>query len=109
MNAESRPGRSSLALWFGLLGGHVAWTTQLLSSYALVEAVCPGGDAKLAMGAVTLAAGLVALASGWAAWRVRRRGRGFLGTVGLLLAGIYLYLIALGGVGLAAFGTCEYQ
>jgi putative membrane protein len=67
---EARPVRP-VQLWFGLLGGLVAWVLHLGVSYAAVPFVCgTAGEWILhliTVGAVMLAGG--AVAAGWKGWR----------------------------------------
>lgn len=71
------------ALWFGLLGGPVAWTLQLLVDYPLVAHYCFPDAAKRTMptidslhllviivSAVALAVGIAALLTAIRSWRV---------------------------------------
>lgn len=65
-------------LWFGLLGGHLAWTAHLLGSYFAVSVFCAVGNPldpsfALLRHAITLAAAAVAIASGLAAYAVWRQ------------------------------------
>ena len=70
------------ALWFGLFGAPVAWSLQLLASYALVAHGCypdaepmatpvvPGlRTLVLGTGAAALAVALLAGGSAWRGWR----------------------------------------
>jgi hypothetical protein len=65
---------SPVALWFGILGGPLAWAARLLLSYPLVGVACAQGAGlvlHLVAGvtlAVTVAAGLVA----WRGFRTTR-------------------------------------
>jgi hypothetical protein len=62
-----------LPLWFGLLGGHSAWSLQLLVNYLLVTLACPLGPApfvvfgiaglEFLMVLVTIVAAAIALAA----------------------------------------------
>src|SRR5439155_19852 len=68
----------SSRLWFGLFGGHLAWTAHLLGSYFAVSVGCQAGAPydwtfALLRHAITLAAAAVAIAAGLAAYAVRRR------------------------------------
>ena len=71
------------ALWFGLLGGPVAWTLQLLVDYPLVAHYCFPDAAKRTMptldslhllviivSALALAVGIAALLTAIRSWRV---------------------------------------
>jgi hypothetical protein len=79
------PERSSAALgalWFGLLGGPVAWTLQLLVDYPLVAHYCFPGAARrivptidslrlliLLTSAIALAVAVLALLTAMRSWR----------------------------------------
>src|SRR5919198_623703 len=66
--------RSTLPQSFGVLGGHVAWSVQLLTSYVLVGVACATGRVVL-LHLVTLSAALVSVA----AWVVAVRTWGRVG------------------------------
>ncbi len=106
---ETRP-VGLLPLWFGLLGGHTAWTIQLLVNYFLVSLACPLGRAPfevfgiagfdVLMLLVNMMTATVALVAGivsyWAWQRSGRRGRrGFMALVGVLLSGLFFATILL--------------
>ncbi len=119
-----------LPLWFGLLGGHIAWSLQLLVGYYLVSLACAGGFAGaqvLGVGAfdlliwlLTLVAALVALGAGVIAWKSWRRtgvgghletggpaGRsGFMALAGVLLDGLFVLIILTGGIALLGLEPC---
>lgn len=94
-------------LWYAVLGGPLAWTAHLLSSYPLVPWVC-GGGSVLALHAIT--AVTMAIASGAAvtgALAVRRhpaerdvsgRRSRFMGGVGLMLGLLFALAIATEGL-----------
>jgi heme/copper-type cytochrome/quinol oxidase subunit 2 len=72
-----------LELWFGLLGGGVAWLGHLLSAYLIAEFGCVSGLGKRHMAGVTVVAWLILAASAtallvagaavWVAYRSRER------------------------------------
>ncbi len=75
------------ALWFGLFGAPVAWSLQLLASYALVAHGCypdavpmtipvvPGlRTLVLGTGAAALVVALLAAGSAWRSWRATQHG-----------------------------------
>jgi hypothetical protein len=105
------PGR----LWFGLLGGPVAWTAHLMLAYTIGEFGClsPGGKAMLAgltvvtwlvlaLTALTLA---LAVGAAWVAYRIGQRLSGaaedtsaqppkrYLADAGLYLSGTSAFII----------------
>lgn len=58
-----RRGSNRAALWFGLLGGGVAWTGHLLSAYLIGEFGCVSGLGERHVGGVTVVAWLIIAAS----------------------------------------------
>jgi len=111
----------SWLLWFGVVGGALAWMVHLVVSYALVPWVCATGN-EWVLHALTGLLGLVALAatgSGFRTWRQARRHthaspehaavesrgpvesewiEGFLGPFGALLSAFFLILILVEGL-----------
>ena len=92
-------------LLFGVLGGPVAWSLHLLASYAVVGLGCMlrWRSAAIGLFALTIACAVAASAAGLVAWRDRRRAtpatsRHLLGTIGVILAAVFLGVIVLGGV-----------
>jgi hypothetical protein len=100
------------ALWFGILGGSVAWAAHLLASYFAVGAGCGdlGEDVLRALlVAVTVGTGLIAaisLAVAQRAARVTATWRRSLARAGVLLDALGLFGIALGGTLPFALSTC---
>jgi putative membrane protein len=108
-------------LWFGVVGGVLAWIIHLGASYALVPWVCATGNEWI-LHALTGLLGLVALAatgSGVRTWRRARRPtsaapddseaelggpegsgwvEGFLGSFGAFLSAFFLVLILVEGL-----------
>ena len=100
------------ALWFGILGGSVAWSAHLLVSYFVVGAGC-GNIAddvlRALLVAVTVGTGLIAaisLAVAQRAARVTATWRRSLARAGVLLDALGLFGIALGGTLPFALRTC---
>lgn len=58
-----RHGFNRGSLWFGLLGGGVAWTGHLLSAYLIGEFGCVSGLGERYVGGVTVVAWLIIAAS----------------------------------------------
>lgn len=118
--------REAFLLWFGVLGGPLAWGTQLVVGYGLEEIACSNGTAsnsiwglgvESAIWIVNAVTAATALLAGIAARRARRaaargswpdpRGRAsFMGTVGLLASGLFLLLIVVGSVALVFVDSC---
>lgn len=85
MNGQNREnhGVSQFALWFGLLGGAVAWLVHLLSAYAIAEFGCVGTLTSIVFLTITAVAWmeigvslltlLAAIAAVVVAYRSRRR------------------------------------
>ncbi len=116
---------SELALWFGVLGGFLAWAAHLGVSYSLVPYVC-GTGREWALHLVTVGTAAVAAAATGVAWRARSRldGNGedrsgeegvarrlgrqrFLAVAGLLLSGFFLALILVEGLPALLMDACE--
>lgn len=108
--AQGRDRRGDTTLWFGVLGGALAWTVQFLTLYALSEGACLTALGQLELlGAsgvtvlildVTLVTALVALAATyagyltWTRWRHHAdSGAAFMGLAGAGLSGIFLVSI----------------
>jgi hypothetical protein len=68
--------------WFGLFGGALAWTAQLVLGYGLAQSACSPGGSRLGVGttvpqlALTAAAALVVVLAGLAALTVALATRG---------------------------------
>lgn len=115
------PTGSRRLLWFGLFGGHVAWTLQLVVNYVLASLAClpQAPDVAIAgvhgyallMALVSAVTGAVALTATVAAFRLWRQsagnGRwdaeparwpGFVALAGFLLSGLFLVVIVAGGI-----------
>ncbi|MBI4496434.1 MAG: hypothetical protein HY689_00830 [Chloroflexi bacterium] len=115
------PTGSRRLLWFGLFGGHAAWTLQLIVNYFLASLACQPQAPDFAMlgvngyailmvlvsavtGAVALAATVVAFRrwrwsggnGGWAAEPARWPG--FVALAGFLLSGLFFVVIVAGGM-----------
>jgi hypothetical protein len=59
-------------LWFGVLGGPLAWTAHLIVCYLLVIPVCQDGGI-LGLHLISLGLTLIAAATGIVSWRIWRR------------------------------------
>ena len=92
-----------VSLWFGLLGGTVAWAAHLLASYFVVGAGCgslPEDFVRALLVAVTVATGAlaaIALAVAQRAAATMRTWRRSLARAGVLLDALGLFGITLGG------------
>jgi hypothetical protein len=122
------------ALWFGLFGAPVAWSLQLLASYALVAHGCypdaepmtmpvvPGlRTLVLGTGAAALAVAVLAGGSAWRSWRATQRehaggheslleaGEGrtrFMALAGMLLSAVFMLGIVMNVVPLLMLRPC---
>jgi hypothetical protein len=108
-------------LWFGFLGGAVAWTVQFLGDYFLVTLGCTTGtDLTLFIHLISLVALVVALLSLLVAWRnwrltgtdeeygartVVQRG-GFMARFGLFAGMLFAVLILFTGVTAIVLPQC---
>ncbi len=109
-------------LWFGFLGGAVAWTAQLLGSYFVVTLDCTTGtDLVLVVHLISLVALVVtvlALLVSWRNWRltgvddaygvrtVVPRG-GFMALFGIFASGLFGILILFTAVTAFALPQCS--
>lgn len=111
-------------MWFGVLGGAVAWSLHLLASYLLAESVCVApslqfelwglGGTTLLLFAITIVTGLIALAAllvsvgQWSSWRddSEHRPAAYLSMVGLILSGTFLVIIVMEGLPPLFLATC---
>lgn len=110
-------------LWFGVLGGVVAWTVQLFMSWSTMELACvgngPGTTARITVWVSTGVPWLVTIAATVAVLRERAKipqlpgddlaeGRlSLLTTVGLILDLFSLAIITAGGIGLLVLRPCS--
>lgn len=123
-------GRGSLALWFGVLGGPIAWIGHMALNYPLEEVFACSRSAEdrgqilglsvdtvvvvanTAMLAVAVASGLVA----WTCWRKLRAGppkderaerARWMAFAGVVEAAFFTGIIVLGYLPSVFLGTCE--
>jgi hypothetical protein len=114
--AQNTHVRGNVTLWFGFLGGALAWTLHLLASYLLAEGSCApalavegtrvSSTVAILMHSATLAGALVALAatlsarSQWQRWRgdADRSGRAYIGLAGVFVSGAFLLIILIEGL-----------
>ena len=116
---EKGAGIAPAALWFGFLGGIVAWAAGFMASYPLGSAC--GGAARTALLLVVGVTALLTLAAAVRAvlnWRIVSRtdeeaggdaaGRErFLSFGGLLLSGVALLLTVAHSLPILILGTCR--
>lgn len=119
MNDDEGAGIAPAALWFGMLGGILAWAVAFTASYPLGSAAC-GDTAATALRALLLVAALVAVAAAVTAfrnWRIvsardeeaggEAAGRErFFSFGGLLLSGVAVLLLAGHSLPLLIVGAC---
>jgi len=110
-------------LWFGVLGGVVAWTVQLFMSWSTMELACvgdgPGMTARITVWVSTGLPWLVTIAATVAVLRERSKIPGLpaddlavgrlslLTTVGLILDLFSLGIITAGGIALLVLRPCS--
>lgn len=111
--------RTSVALWFAVLGGPAAGLANVLVSYPAVDRACVN-DSGLILHVLTLFFLLVALGAGATGWRLRERiGDGpstaagmlarsrFMATLGILTAAISIFGIILQWIPIFFIGACH--
>jgi hypothetical protein len=99
------------ALWFAFLGGPIAWSARLLSSYPMVPVACRL-ESTLPLNVITGLTALIASAAvvtGWVAYRrVRAGGPGglgdayararFMAIAGVMISALFTYAILAEGL-----------
>ena len=118
-----------LLLWYGVLGGAVAWAVHLLVAWPLDELTCAAGSEKIsavplwqAVGLAVVIPGLVtagSLAVAALAWRRTARAQSagahdpafgrsrMLAVVGIWANLLFLTIIVLGGVAVLVLPACQ--
>lgn len=102
-------------LWFGLLGGPVAWAAAFVAAYLMAESACVTGGSLTGVGVVWVLATIIALAATVVAWGARGEaaalapdgdlaaggpearsdrptGRRFMAIAGVLLSGTFVFI-----------------
>jgi hypothetical protein len=108
--------RTSLALWFGLLGGPAAGLGNILVNYPAVAPSC-SHHSSLGLHASTMLFFLVAIGAGGTSLSLRRRWedtrdtriterRRFMATVGVLTAAVSVFAIILQWIPVFVLGAC---
>lgn len=117
--AEHRLGR--LQLWFGLLGGPIAWFLHLVASYTAVPLVCATGLKVVLYGIVglTVAGAVAATLVAWRNWRrtgwaeaESSAGRAaarvhFMALSGVVLSAIFLFVIVVQSLPIFLQEACD--
>jgi uncharacterized membrane protein len=110
---------TSLALWFGLLGGPAAGFANVLVGYPAVDHACAGNSSVVLHSLTGIFLALAVLA-GFTSWRLRQRAGNwpataggllprsrFMATVGILTAGIAAFGIILQWIPIFFIGACH--
>lgn len=111
---------NAFMLWFGLLGGVVAWMIHLFAGFILLYFGCNGANARMAIAAATIVPALVAAAALLVAYLSWRKGGArttddvggalgrsrFLALAGMGLSALSLIIIVSFGIPLAAISPC---
>ncbi|MGI8507506.1 MAG: hypothetical protein ACR2MK_12035 [Solirubrobacteraceae bacterium] len=115
---------SNVLVWFGVLGGALAWAVQFVAGLAFGLARCSSPDARWQVSvhawalAFAIAGALVAVLAQLAAIQVYRTTREagseppagrrhFLATIGMTVNPLALAIIIMSAVGLALFPLCR--
>ena len=109
--AERRTLRNWARLWYGALGGAVAWSLHLLASYAILPVACAAGS-TLPIHALTLVFALATIGAGVASFASWRRAGAtaaerWTGLASLVLNGIFLFAIIIEGLPAFALHPCS--
>jgi hypothetical protein len=127
--ASRRHRIGGLLLWFGTLGGAVAWSVHLLLAWAIDELVCASSHPDVAgvplskvLGAIVIVPAAVAVAAIGVAWVAFRRlsrasaeddgnqslGRArMMAVIGLSANLLFFAIIVFGGAALTVFPPCQ--
>jgi uncharacterized membrane protein len=110
---------TTLALWFGVLGGPAAGFANVLAGYPAVDRACVSNSSVVLHG-VTLLFLAVAVLAGLTSWRLRRRAgewpetaggllprSRFMATVGTLTAAVSVFGIILQWIPIFFIGACH--
>ena len=110
---------TSLALWFGVLGGPAAGFANVLVGYPAVDRACVSNSSIL-LHVLTLGFLAVALLAGVVSWRLRQRAGSwpetaggllprsrFMATVGILTAAVSVFGIVLQWIPIFFIGACH--
>jgi uncharacterized membrane protein len=110
---------TTLALWFGVLGGPAAGFANVLVGYPAVDRACVSNSSVVLHG-LTLLFLAVAILAGITSWRLRRRAgewsesaggllprSRFMATVGTLTAAISVFGIILQWIPIFFIGACH--
>lgn len=111
--------RTSVALWFAVLGGPAAGLANVLVSYPAVDRACVD-DSVVILHVLTIFFLIVALAAGATAWTLREKIGGrpsaavgmlarsrFMATVGILTATVSIFGIILQWIPIFFIGACH--
>jgi hypothetical protein len=131
---SAQPGRRArlaggLLVWYGVLGGAVAWTVHLLAGWGMDELACAAGSDHVSAVPLAQAVGLAvvipalltagSLAVAVLVWRRTARaqptgpdnpsyGRArMLATLGIWANLLFLAIIVLGGIAVVVFPPCQ--
>jgi uncharacterized membrane protein HdeD (DUF308 family) len=110
---------TSVALWFGLLGGPAAGFANVLVGYPAVDRACVG-NSSLVLHFLTAIFLALAVLAGFTSWRLRQRAGDwpataggllprsrFMATVGILTAGVAAFGIILQWIPIFFIGACH--
>jgi hypothetical protein len=111
--------RTSLAMWFGMIGGPFAGLLNVMVGYPTVDRACVN-DSSVILHVLTLLFLAVAVAAGVTAWSIRERigdrpsaagdplaRARFMTTVGLLTASVSVFGILLQWIPIFFLGACH--
>ena len=111
--------RTSMALWFAVLGGPVAGLLNVMVNYPAVDRACVN-DSSLILHILSACALVVAIAAGWTGWSLRGRAgkwsstaagflprSRFMGTIGILTASVAVFAIILQWIPIFFIGACH--
>ena len=110
---------TSVALWFGVLGGPIAGLCNVMIGYPAVDRACVNNSTVI-LHILTLIFLVIAVAAGWIAWSFRRRAGDesstaggvlprsqFMGTLGVMTASVAVFGTVLQWIPMFFLGACH--
>jgi heme/copper-type cytochrome/quinol oxidase subunit 2 len=111
--------KTSIGLWFGVLGGPIAALCNVMTDYPAVDRACVNNSTAV-LHVLTVVFLVVALSAGWTAWSFRQRAGDvsstaggvlprsqFMGTLGIMTASVAVFGMILQWIPIFFLGACH--